>query len=163
MINLKKILLIVLLLVVFVKITNAQTISVCRTVSTANETKSNGYSCSYVVAGAGLCSFNQIKINNIDNSFNESILENDENVKVLLFPNPFTEIVNIKYPKRENEESPKVCFIDANGKIISVSYKIKDFGNFANLEIYTNFLSNGIYTIRILSGNNMYIVNAVKI
>ncbi|MCQ2975242.1 MAG: T9SS type A sorting domain-containing protein [Bacteroidales bacterium] len=162
MINLNKILLIAIVLVFGFQITNAQTISVCRTVATSNQTKNNGYSCSYVVASSGLCSYYKVNINN-DNNFIDNNFDNTDNVEVSLYPNPFTDVVNIKYPKIEKEQTPKVCFIDSNGKLISTSFVFSDYGNYATLEISTNSLSSGIYTIRIISDNKLYIVNAVKI
>jgi hypothetical protein len=79
-----------------------------------------------------------------------------KNTDINLWPNPANDIVNIEKPN--SDSTTEIIFYDINGKIV-LTEKIKE----KTSQIDISFLSNGVYSIRVIQNKKVTSLKFVKI
>ncbi|MBO7596712.1 MAG: T9SS type A sorting domain-containing protein [Bacteroidales bacterium] len=146
---------------------NAQSLSGSRTVAAANTVKTAKHTCSYVVAGGGLTTIATIKTYNANTeqqSEKQLININEDIIETTLYPNPFTDYATVKFGIKPDAQKPKITITDATGRTFYPSFNITEQTDYyMAVEIITTNLKQGRYIIRIISGDKIAAVKAIKL
>ncbi|PLX03527.1 MAG: hypothetical protein C0594_10305 [Marinilabiliales bacterium] len=82
------------------------------------------------------------------------------NMEVSVFPNPYSETVNIQY-KLDDKQSVQIDLLDANGRQIEVLIKSEQEQGEYKLQYQGNI--NGLFFIRMQAGNTVYLKKVIKL
>lgn len=144
----------------------AQSLSASRTVATANTVKTARHTCSYAVAGGGLITFATLKTIKPDTQINDEISSaiQDGSVETTLYPNPFTDFATVKFGIKPDAPKPIITITDGSGRTIYPDFSIAEqTEKFMTVIITTTHLKQGRYIIRIISGDKIAAVKAIKL
>jgi photosystem II stability/assembly factor-like uncharacterized protein len=108
-------------------------------------------SLAFAVGLGGLVLRNQSHFSTLNN-----IQENNENLNFSVFPNPFSEEINISLSSAGSENH--ITLFDISGKLI---FSHQFTGN--NYRMNASYLSKGVYFIKIISDNGVATMKLVKI
>jgi photosystem II stability/assembly factor-like uncharacterized protein len=108
-------------------------------------------SLAFAVGLSGLVLRNTSHFNTINN-----IQENNSNINFSVFPNPFSEEINIYFPSALSES--QITLFDVSSKLI-FAHQFKG----SNYKINASNLSKGIYFIKIISDNGVATRKLVKV
>lgn len=144
----------------------AQSLSASRTVAAANTVKTARHTCSYVVAGGGLTTIATLKTIKQDTQINNELPTAVQNgsVETTLYPNPFTDFATVKFGIKPDAPEPKITITDGSGRTIYPDFSIAEqTEKFMTVIITTTNLKQGRYIIRIISGDKVAAVKAIKL
>lgn len=82
---------------------------------------------------------------------------NPADLDIVVYPNPFTELVKIQI-KENVGENILVSLFDFQGRLI----RAKEYSNATNLEISLNTISQGVYFLKVSSDEKRQVVKIVK-
>lgn len=105
----------------------------------------DGYEKNYVYDNLG--NRTQLNINTL--SVDEEALKN----VIVLYPNPSEDILNIKIPDNIDSKNASIQLYDINGRLVTQNVP-SIIDNKISVEI--NTLSNGVYLIHLISGNQKW-------
>ena len=144
----------------------AQSLSGSRTVAAANTVKTARHTCSYVVAGGGLTTFATLKAkkeNTQQNNDPKSTVDKNV-VETTLYPNPFTDFATVKFGIKSDAPEPEITITDGSGRSIYPKFSITEqTEKYMTVIITTTNLKQGRYIIRIISGDKIAAVKAIKL
>ncbi len=86
------------------------------------------------------------RVYDLPGNINTLSMENPAGIRLLAFPNPAAEIINIPLPDDINSSVLNIIISDVSGKIVSVTPSV---GAGKSLQVNTKQLSSGLYSIRI--------------
>ena len=144
----------------------AQSLSGSRTVAAANTVKTARHTCSYVVAGGGLTTFATLKANKENSTHSNDLKSTVGNnvIETTLYPNPFTDFATVTFGIKPDAPEPKITITDGSGHSIYPKFSITEqTDKYMTVIITTTNLKQGRYIIRIISGDKIAAIKAIKL